>query len=292
MSDFRSRSRTPMVRLSGRQVVRLWGGGVVRSTRQPANFFLGALLLFALPSQSIAQAPASAIRLRDSAIALIATAYRAGDDRGLETASALLDRGLAVAPNDAWLLHYAGFALYRRATLAMGRDGANIKPLLEKADDHFQRSAAAARIPESHALRSSVLGMMIGSNPLRGMTLGPRSSSEIEKAVELGPENPRVWLMRGIGAMNTPAMFGGGLGKAEEYLKRSITLFATDKPEHPAPSWGRHEAHIWLGQVYAKQDRVADARAEYQKALAIEPDDQWVKMILLPALDRKQGSDR
>jgi tetratricopeptide (TPR) repeat protein len=270
----------------------LSGSRVGRSTRQPVSLLAGALLLVAASVSAGAQAPnAAAVRLRDSAIVLISSAYRAGDDRGLATASALLERGLSVAPDDPWLLHYAGFALYRRATLSMGRERADPKPMLEKAGDYFERSAAG-RIPESHALRSAVLGMMIGSNPLKGMTLGPRSNSETEKAVELGPDNPRVWLVRGIGAMNTPAMFGGGLGKAEEYLKKSITLFATDTPQHPAPSWGRHEAHIWLGQVYAKQDRVADARAEYQKALAIEPDDQWVKTILLPALDRKRGSGR
>jgi len=229
-----------------------------------------------------------AVRLRDSAIALIARAVPAGDITSLQNARALLERGLAVAPGDPWLMHYAGYALYREATILLGRDGADVGPLLERADELLERSAALGTIPESHALRSGVLGMMIGSNPLKGMTLGPRSGEQMDKALELDPTNPRVWMLRGIGAMNTPAMFGGGLEKAEEYLTKAIALYARDEPQPPAPSWGAHEAHVWLGQVYAKQKRVAEARAQFEKALAIEPNDMWVRMTLLPALDKKK----
>jgi tetratricopeptide (TPR) repeat protein len=233
------------------------------------------------------QSPPPAIRLRDSAIALIAKAIPTGDMDGLRVAQAVLQRALTVAPNDPWLLHYSGYAAYRQATIVMGRDRGDAGPFLEQANEMLERSAALAAIPESFALRSGALGMMIGSNPLKGMTLGPRSGEQMEKALELDPVNPRVWLLRGIGAFNTPAMFGGGLDKAEEYLKKSITLYAKDKPVAPWPSWGAHEAHAWLGQVYAKQDRDAEARAQYVKALEIEPNDMWVKMSLLPALDKK-----
>lgn len=212
----------------------------------------------------------------------------AGDIGGLRTAEALLDRALTVSPNDPWLLHYLGFALYREATIRMGMNGDDVRPTLERADSILDRSSRFGSIPESHALRSGLLGMMIGNNPLRGMTLGPKSGAQMERALELGPANPRVWMLRGIGAVNTPAMFGGGLDKAEEYLKKSIELFGTDKPQPPSPSWGMYEAHVWLGQVYAKQSKKELARAEYQKALAIEPNDMWTRMSLLPALDKTQ----
>ena len=231
---------------------------------------------------------AHVVRLRDSATAMLARSVPTGDVDGIRGAQAVLARALTVAPTDAWLLHYYGFALYREAALSFGRGRDGYVPLLERADSVLELSAKYASIPETHALRSSAIGMMIGSNPLRGMTMGPKSGAQIERAVELGPNNPRVWMIRGIGAFNTPAMFGGGEDRAEEYLKKSIELFANDHPVAPAPRWGANEAHAWLGQLYARQDKKDLARAEYMKALAIEPNDNWVKMSLLPALDQKK----
>lgn len=231
-------------------------------------------------------ASSAATRLRDSARTLLATAVPEGDVARVRSARALLERALVAQPNDAWLLHYVGYAFYREAVLVMARDSGEYKPFLERADEMLERSATIAPIAETHALRSSVLGMMIGSNPFRGMTLGPKSGTQMERAIEVAPANPRVWLLRGIGAFNTPSMFGGGLDKAEEYLSKAITLFKTDAPQPPAPAWGAGEAHAWLGQAYAKQGKKDAARAEYQKALAIEPNDGWVKYSLLPALDR------
>jgi tetratricopeptide (TPR) repeat protein len=140
---------------------------------------------------------------------------------------------------------------------------------------------------ESYALLSSVIGQQIGSNPLKGMTLGPRSSNAMDKALELGPRNPRVWLLRGIGAMFTPKLFGGGSDKAIEYLQRAIPLFDQDQPEKPAPSWGRAEAWVWLGQALAKEERFGDAREAYLKALELEPNHGWVRGVLLPELEKK-----
>jgi tetratricopeptide (TPR) repeat protein len=233
-------------------------------------------------------APSPSARLLDSARVIIASATPVGDIPALHGAEALLERAITASPNDPWLSHYLGYAIYREATIRMGRDRANIDSLLERIDSILQRSIPLKPIPESYALRASVIGMMIGSNPLRGMWLGPKSGAEMEKALDAGPRNPRVWLMRGIGAIHTPAMFGGGLDKAEEYLKTSIALFASDRPEPPEPGWGLNEAHTWLGQVYARQKKFDAARASYQTALELEPNDVWVRTILLPALDRKR----
>lgn len=239
-----------------------------------------------LPSATRLHSQDPATRLLDSSSVLLAKAVPAGDVPGIRDAAALLERGLTVRPDDPWLLHYLGYALYREATLAIGRDRKGAGDLLARADSLLERSSRFGRIPENHALRASVIGMMIGSNPLKGMILGPRSNDQMELALQLGPDNPRVWMLRGIGAINTPAMFGGGAEKAEQYLKSAIALFATELPTAPAPMWGRHEAHVWLGQVYAKQERKDLARLEYEKALALEPGDRWTRMSLLPALDK------
>ena len=244
--------------------------------------------------ESVAVPPATAQeltgrdRFADSARREIEAALFEGSIERLQGARAMLERALTAFPNDGLLLHYQGYALYREANLMMGmqRSEKEVRPVLEAADEVLERSAKKLDMAETHALRSSVIGQMIGSNPLRGMTLGPRSSSAMDRAVALGARNPRVWLIRGISAMFTPGMFGGGTERAEEYLGKALTLFESDRPAAPAPAWGRAEAYVWIGQLRQKQGRIADARKAYTTALEIEPDYQWVRHVLLPALDR------
>ncbi len=59
---------------------------------------------------------------------------------------------------------------------------------------------------------------------------------------------------------------------AEEYLKRSVELFATDAPKPGEPSWGKAEAFAWLGQVYEKKGDKTKAAEMYKTALDVEPE--------------------
>ena len=70
----------------------------------------------------------------------------------------------------------------------------------------------------------------------------------------------------------------------------SLALFETDKPEAPAPAWGREEAWIWLGQLFEEQKKWDDAKQAYQKALEIQPNNAWVKATLLPELDKRKAA--
>jgi tetratricopeptide (TPR) repeat protein len=240
------------------------------------------------PAMAIAQTAADVVKWADSARVAIEAAQRAGDLGRITSARQLVERALVANPNDPWLLHYQGYAIYREALRRENRDKQDVRQLRDRADSILERSAMLLPLAESHALRASLLGQMIGSNPIRGMTLGPRSGAEMNRAAELSPRNPRVFLMRGIGAIFTPKMFGGGDDKAEENLLKAIELFVGDKPTAPAPAWGHGEAYIWLGQLYAKQDKRDAALAAYNKALALEPDNAWLKTTLIPNLERKR----
>jgi tetratricopeptide (TPR) repeat protein len=200
----------------------------------------------------------------------------------------MLGRALVLAPNDPLLLHYQGYAAYREAVAHLARnDTHGARPLLDQADALLARSAERLPLAETAALRSSVIGMQIGTgNPASGMWLGPKAGSAMDRAVELGPRNPRVWLLRGVSAYNTPTMWGGGAEKAREYLTRAVALFTADRPAPAMPAWGEAEAHVWLGRTLQKGGDVAGARAEYARALALQPDHAWVSRVLLPSLDR------
>ena len=226
----------------------------------------------------------------DSARKAIETAQLAGNLEGLTAARALVERALTRFPGDAWLLHYRGYALYREATLRMGRyQEKDVDTYLAQAEQSLEASAKARPLAETYALLSSVIGQQIGSNPIKGMTLGPRSNGVMDDAVERGPNNPRVWLLRGIGARYTPRMFGGGSERAEEYLRKATTLFESDAVQPPAPAWGHGEAWMWLGQVLEEREQWDQARKAYERSLAIEPKNDWVKQDLLPNLDKRRA---
>lgn len=244
----------------------------------------------AAPAQAASTASPDVARDRwaDSARRAIEVGTAQADPAALAGVRAMLGRALVLAPDDALLLHYQGYAAYREAVAYMGRnDRPAARRLLAAADSLLDRSAARLPLAESHALRASVLGMQIGTgNPASGMWLGPKIGDAMDRALELGPRNPRVWLIRGMSAYNTPGMWGGGTEKARGFLARAVTLFATDRPAPGMPAWGEAEAHLWLGRTLQKSGDVAGARAEYARALALQPDNAWLSRVLLPSLDR------
>ncbi len=206
-------------------------------------------------------------------------AFIGGEMPKIQAARALAERVATAYPDDALIQHYLGFALYREATLVMGQNG-NATPLLERAKTALEKSIKARPLAESHILMSSIFGQLIGNDGSRAMELGMAAGASAGAAMAMGRNNPRVFLISGVNAMYTPPEYGGGLKLAEEQLKKAIDLFAKDAPKPGEPSWGRAEAHVWLGQVYQAMKDKTRAAAEYNAALAIEPSFSWAKLLL------------
>lgn len=229
-----------------------------------------------------------AAKWADSAGRLIDQATFAGNLQGLRNASLLLDQALVAYPNDALLLQYQGYELYREAGL-LGSSSSTRKgelPLVAAtARIKLLESLAAQPLAETHALLAMTMGRMIGLDQIYSPTLGPLIPKEMGAAIAMGPNNPRVWLLRGIQSFYTSVEYGGGLPVAETQLNKAIELFATDNPTPPAPFWGKAEVYVWLGQVLQKQNRIAEARAAYNNALSVQPDYPWVTYSLLPSIE-------
>jgi tetratricopeptide (TPR) repeat protein len=227
-----------------------------------------------------------AAKWADSAGRLIDRATFAGNLQGLRDAGLLLDQALAAYPNDALLLQYRGYELYREAgLLGTTTTGQRELPLVAStARIKLLESLAAQPLAETHALLAMTMGRMIGLDQIYSPTLGPLIPKEMNAAITMAPNDPRIWLLRGIQSFYTSEEYGGGLPVAETQLKKAIELFATDNPAPPAPSWGKAEAYVWLGQVLQKQNRIAEARAAYNNALSVQPDYPWVTYSLLPSI--------
>jgi tetratricopeptide (TPR) repeat protein len=253
---------------------------------------LTAAVLFAgFSREALAQLTDEHARRADSARTAIDAASSREDWSALQDAAALSQRLLTSAPDDGLLLHYRGYALFRLALVASRRDDPVLRRrLLDDADQTLRASAASLPLAETHALRASILGQMIGlsGNPFVSMRLGPRSSVEMKQALELAPDNPRVWLIRGINTMHTPRMFGGGLDAAEEYLTKARVLFASDTAHPPRPTWGKADVEIALGQLHLMQLRYMEARADFGRALLLQPRNGWVRDTLLVEATRER----
>jgi tetratricopeptide (TPR) repeat protein len=162
------------------------------------------------------------------------------------------------------------------------RDG-----MLDEAESQLQQAIKANdKFAEAHALLGSVWGGKIAQSSLRGITLGPRVGTTMGRADALEPDNPRIVLQAGIGAFNTPSMFGGGNDKAEKLLRKAIMLFDKEPAEKAWPNWGRFDTHAWLGQTLVKKGDFNGARAEYQKALVLAPKSGWITYVLMPELEK------
>ncbi len=176
-------------------------------------------------------------------------------------------RRVAMAYPERWLiLHYQGFAhLSSRPIRAMADGSDATRDLPARADDSRASRSRRVRCPRRTCLLSSIDGQLIAKDPSRAMELGMASQASTSAALDCGPNNPRVWLLRGQGAIFTPPEYGGGLDAAEEQLKRAIELFAKDAPKPGEPSWGKAEAYLWLGQVYEKTGRQGEGRGDVQE---------------------------
>jgi tetratricopeptide (TPR) repeat protein len=245
-------------------------------------------------------AAADAGALADSVQRAATGAYLRGDREGVRAARMFAERALAVHPNDPMLLHQAGYALYREALQAAPSGAARersaeetraMRELLDRAVQMLEKSASLRRLPETHALLGAIYGRKAGLvGGMGAMEPGMRAGSELERAVEMGPENPRVWLLQGTNALFTPAMWGGGDDKALEALQKAVQLFGADAQRAPLPTWGRAEAHAWLGMVHQRRRDYERARAAFNEALRLEPSYAWVRTVLLPRLEQSQRS--
>jgi len=224
----------------------------------------------AQPSGTAAQWTDSARRLIDAGVIRENRAL-VGEGR------ALAERALTQSPGDPLLLHYQGYALYREAGLAWDGDEAMVPPLLREAERLLSQSLERRPLAETAALLARIQGYMSALYPRLAADLGAKARGYRAEAERLGSGNPRVWLLRGQGSFYTPELHGGGMTNAEQQLGRAVDLFREDAPPALLPSWGKAETYAWLGQLYARSGRVADARAAYEMALELEPDYAWAR---------------
>jgi len=132
---------------------------------------------------------------------------------------------------------------------------------------------------EPRAILSSVYGLQMGYSPFKGMYLGGKSSQLIDKAMKLDRTSATVVKLYAGSKFFTPTLFGGDLQESIDKFEKSITLFEEGSLEN---DWLYLDAMAWLGMAYMKNEQKKKAVAVFEKAIAFEPEFNWVKMALLP----------
>lgn len=215
------------------------------------------------------------------------------DVDGMQKARAYFERLLETKHREALVHYYLGYCshqlniFYRYNPNATKADKENADKLVDSGIQHLEKAIQLDKnFAEAYALVASLYGEKIGGNPLLGMSLGPKSGVFMEKAVKLAPGNPRVVYLDAISKNFTPAMFGGSKEKAISGLYQAGGLFANWQSSDPlAPEWGHAECYAWLGNILTEQNKFTEARAAFEKSLALRPNYGWVKYDLLPKLD-------
>lgn len=130
---------------------------------------------------------------------------------------------------------------------------------------------------ESMALLASVYGMQIANDPTKGQSLGMKAGNLLNQAEQLSPENPRIALVRAMSAFYTPAQYGGGMNKAEQYATDAITFY-----EQPCDNicWGQTEAYTWRGLAKQELGDQQQAVNDWQQAVDIDPNYAWANFLL------------
>jgi tetratricopeptide (TPR) repeat protein len=146
------------------------------------------------------------------------------------------------------------------------------KAAQQAAQRGVQAANRAVTIQPASGEAYRLLGMLYGQSVvdlMSGLSNGPKAKEAINKAVALAPKSSNVYLARGVGNYYLPPQLGGGAEAAITDFRRAIEL-------DPKNS----DAYLWLGLALRKENKDADARQAFSKALELDPGRVWAKQQL------------
>ncbi len=191
------------------------------------------------------------------------------------------------APTADLVSYYVAMTHYRQG-LVLGPEGAD--DLQACIDRLSQLTSQTPDFAEGHILTAACAGALIPMRPEQVMALSKVSGDAFEKGAELAPDNPRLLLINAISSLFSPPQFGGGSEPALEKLNAAVDLFQTSRQgDHSLPRWGLDEAYTWQGVIYSLEGEQVESMAALQLALSINPDNVWVKDILMPRVENGES---
>jgi tetratricopeptide (TPR) repeat protein len=201
---------------------------------------------------------------------------------------------MANAEPDSGLFHYwiavADWRLVPRLDADKKQAQRYCKDGLTHAEQAIKLDPSSA---EALAIKAGLQGLWTRFDPQNMMTIGMEMMQNNARALAMAPQNPRVAFIDAINTLHKPAFVGGGPDKALPKFQKTIELFAAETvTDSTAADWGYEDAYVWAGRTAMQLNDHAAARGYYEKALEINPDNGWVKNVLLPEAKKAQSAKR
>jgi tetratricopeptide (TPR) repeat protein len=140
------------------------------------------------------------------------------------------------------------------------------------AEQGIKPAEKAVALKPDNAEYHRILGTLYGqavTDLMSGLSYGPKAKDAINKAVEKAPKSSMMYVARGVGNFYLPTQLGGGSKAAIPDFQKAIEL----DPKNA-------EAYLWLGLGLRKENRDAEARQAFTKALELNPNRVWTKQQL------------
>jgi tetratricopeptide (TPR) repeat protein len=176
----------------------------------------------------------------------------------------------AASPKDAASQYRAALAYSYLAEIAIEvRDRKAGRQFAEQGMKFAEKAVAMQpENAENYRVLATLYGQAI-TDLMSGLSYGPKAKDAINKAVEKAPGSSMVWVARGVGNYYLPPQVGGGAKNAIPDFQKAISLDGKNA-----------EAWLWLGLSLRKENRDAEARQAFTKALELNPNRAWAKQQL------------
>jgi tetratricopeptide (TPR) repeat protein len=148
----------------------------------------------------------------------------------------------------------------------------------KRSASYAQSGLALARKAESvdgnraeyHRLTGELCGQVIPANPLLGgLKYGQCARDEVNRAIQIDGQLALAYVSRGVGNYYLPQQMGGGPELAIQDFDKALSI---------DPKLA--DAYLWKGLALKKVNRPSEARAAFDRALALDPNRLWARQEL------------
>lgn len=158
-------------------------------------------------------------------------------------------QNLSQSETNRWEAAY--YMAYCKVMLAYSEKGDKIDALLDEAEPVIVALEKVMPNESEFVVLEAMLNQArIGASPMaRGMKYSQIYNQLLDKAIAMNPENPRAYLIKGLGVIHMPSAFGGGVKNAKPLFEKAKMKFASfAAPSSIYPNWGNGLNEAMLSQ--------------------------------------------